>query len=105
MCNDEKDKAHNENKTRETYLNPNKDVEVLQRYKKYINSSARLSNQNKVLIHSDNEGHKSSDKEFTELGKICMGGLAAATGCRPVIFLKLTTGAYVDKQPGSTLTG
>ena len=60
----------------------------------------RLKNLNKVLIHSDNEDKKPSDREFTELGKIVMGEIAAATGCRPVVLLKLTNGSYIDKQPG-----
>ena len=37
---------------------------------------------------------------MTEHGKIAMGEIVAATGCRPVVLMKLTTGAYVDKQPG-----
>ena len=75
-------------------------VEVLQRYKKYLGSPIRLKNLNKILIHSDDERKKSSDKEIVELGKIVMGEIGAASGCRPVVLLKLTTGAYVDKQPG-----
>ena len=100
MCNDEKDKAQNENRVRQSYQNPNKEAEVLQRYKKYIKSDVRLKNMNKILIHSDNEEKKSTDKEITELGKIAMGEIVAATGCRPVVLLKLTVGAWVDKQPG-----
>ena len=68
MCNDEKDKAQNENRVRQSYQNPNKKVEVLQRYKKYIKSDVRLKNMNKILIHSDNEEKKSTDKEIIELG-------------------------------------
>ena len=100
MCNDEKDRAQNENRVRESYQHPNKEVEVLQRYKKYINSTDRLRNINKILIHSENEEKKPSDKEMTAYGKIVMGEIAAATGCRPVVLLKLTNGAYIDKQPG-----
>ena len=100
MCNDEKDRAQNENKIRETYQHPNKEADVLMKYKTYINSTDRLKNLNKVLIHSDNEDKKPSDREFTELGKIVMGEIAAATGCRPVVLLKLTNGSYIDKQPG-----
>ena len=100
MCNDEKDKAQNENKIRESYLHPNKEAEVLKRYKKYIKSPERLNNLNKILMHSENEGKKPSDRELTEQGKIVMGEIAAATGCRPVVLLKLTNAAYIDKQPG-----
>ena len=100
MCNDEKDKAQNENKVRQSYEHPNKEVEVLQRYKQYIKSPSRLKNLNKILIHSENEEKRPSDRQMTELGKIAMGEIVAATGCRPVVLLKLTTGAYVDKQPG-----
>ena len=99
-CNDEKDRAQNENKMRQSYLHPNKDAEVLQRYKTYINSSARLKNLNKILIHSENEEKRPTDREMPELGKVAMGELVAATGCRPVVLLKLTIAAWVDKQPG-----
>ena len=100
MCNDEKDKAQNENVLRQQYLNPNKEIEVLQRYKKFLTSKERLNNLNKILVHSDNEESRPSDREMTELGKIVMGEIGAATGCRPVVLLKLPTGAFVDKQPG-----
>ena len=99
-CNDEKDRAQNENKMRQSYLHPNKDAEVLQRYKTYINSSGRLKNLNKILIHSDNEEKRPTDREMPELGRIAMGELVAATGCRPVVLLKLTIAAWVDKKPG-----
>ena len=72
MCNDEKDKAQNENKVRQSYQHPNKEVEVLQRYKKFIGSPIRLKNLNKILIHSDDEGKKPSDKDIVELGNIVM---------------------------------
>ena len=100
MCNDEKDKAQNEKKLRESYQHPNKDADVLKRYKTYINSRERLNNINKVLINSDNEEKRSSDREFAEDGKIVMGEICAASGCRPVVLLKLNNGSYVDKQPG-----
>ena len=100
MCNDEKDKAQNENVLRQSYLNPNKEIEVLQRYKTFLTSKERLKNLNKILVHSDNEESRPSDREMTELGKIVMGEIGAATGCRPVVLLKLPTGAYTDKQPG-----
>ena len=99
-CNDEKDRAQNENKMRQSYLHPNKDAEVLQRYKTYINSSDRIKNLNKILIHSENEEKRPTDREMPELGKIAMGELVAATGCRPVVLLKLTVEAWVDKKPG-----
>ena len=100
MCNDEKDKAQNENVLRQSYLHPNKEIEVLQRYKKFLTSKERLKNLNKILVHSDNEESRPSDREMTELGKIVMGEIGAATGCRPVVLLKLPTGAFIDKQPG-----
>ena len=70
MCNDEKDKAQNENVLRQSYLHPNKEIEVLQRYKKFLTSKERLKNLNKILVHSDNEESRPSDREMTELGKI-----------------------------------
>ena len=37
---------------------------------------------------------------MTEFGKLVMGEIVAATGCRPVVVRRLTVGSYVDKVPG-----
>ena len=97
MCNDEKDKAQNENRLKKVYEHPTKDANVLQRYKDYIRSPKRLTNLNRILIHSEYEDKIPSEKEITELLKIVMGEMLVATGCRPVAVLKLTVGAYADK--------
>ena len=100
MVNDEKDKAQNENKLRKDYQFPNQERDILKRYKDYLKSEERQKCLNKVLIQSEDEDKIPSDREMTELAKIIMGELVAATGCRPVVLLKLTLGAYVDKHPG-----
>ena len=100
MCNDEKDRAQQENRVRQEYEHPNKDAEVLQEYKRYINSKKRLKNINKVLNCSNNDSKRPTDREFTEIGKIVMGEIVAATGCRPVVLLKMPNAAYIDKKGG-----
>ena len=100
MCNDEKDKAQHENRVRQDYVHPNREVEVLQKYKTYLNSSERLKIMNKVLYYSNKDDEKPTDREITEIGKITMGEIVAATGCRPVVLLKMPNSAYIDKQPG-----
>ena len=81
-------------------MKTNQDRVILKRYKEYIKSEERQKCLNKVLIQSEDEDKIPSEREMTELAKIIMGEIAAATGCRPVVLLKLTLGAYVDKQPG-----
>ena len=72
MCNDEKDKAQHENRVRQDYVHPNREVEVLQKYKTYLSSSERLKNMNKVLYYSYKDDVKPTDREFTEIGKIIL---------------------------------
>ena len=70
------------------------------RYKKYLESTDRLSNVAKILKFSNINERIPSDGEMTELGRIVMGELVSSTGVRPIVTRHLTVGAYVDKKPG-----
>ena len=98
--NQEKDKAHQSRKVIEQYENPNKDLEILESYKKYITSSERLSNFTRVLGFAAEDSQLPSNGEMTELGQIVMGEVVCATGVRPIVVTRLTNGSYGDKVPG-----
>ena len=100
ISNQEKDKAHQSKKVREQYEAPNKDLEILENYQKYINSSERLSKFTKVLSFAADGSPLPSDGEMTELGQIVMGEVVCATGVRPIVVTRLTIGSYGDKMPG-----
>ena len=70
MSNGEKSKAHQTRKVLEQYENPNRDLEILQNYKKYITSSERLSNYTKVLSFDSDDCEVPSNGEITEIGQI-----------------------------------
>ena len=99
-CNQDKERAQQNNKIRQEYEHPNKEAEILENYQKYIKSQERMSYINKILKFSRETAPKPSDGEITELAKIVMGEIVASTGCRPVVVRHLTVGAYVDKKPG-----
>ena len=98
--NKERARAQQKNKVLKEYENPNYEAEILERYQKYIKSDERLSQIRKILTHSNEDGPKPSDKEWTELGQILMGEIVTSTGCRPVVVYRLTVGSYVGKTPG-----
>jgi hypothetical protein len=99
-CNEAKQKAQHDNKIRDEYENPNKDIQILERYQDYVKSSERLEDIEKVINFSSDEELMPSDGEMTELGRIIMGETVASTGCRPVVVRNLTVGAYADKKAG-----
>ena len=59
-----------------------------------------MEDMNKVLCYSNKDDVKPTDRGITEIGKVTMGEIVAATGCRPVVLLKMPNSAYTDKQPG-----
>ena len=97
LCNDEKEKIQNDNRLYKQYKNPNKDADILRRYKQFIESPERLKYLDKVM---DMSTKKLTDGEWTELTKIVMGEIVFSTGCRSVVLRHLTNGAYADKVPG-----
>ena len=100
MSNQEKEKAHQTRKVIDQYQNPNKDLEILENYKKYIISKERLSDFTKVLSFAADDSPMPSNGEMTELGRIVMGEVVLATGVRPIVVTRLTIGSYGDKMPG-----
>ena len=100
ICNDGKKKALHNNKTIDAYQNPNKDIEILEKYHKYIQSEERFCSLSKIINFSSEMAQKPSDGEMTELGKTIMGEIIATTGCRPIVVRHLNNGAYTDKKAG-----
>ena len=98
--NDEKAKAHEDKKKLETYQNPHKDIEILEKYNAYIESSTRLEHITKVVNFAEDDSPLPTSPEFGELGNITMGEVEFTTGCRPVVVRRLTNGSYGDKRPG-----
>ena len=99
-CNKEKERSRQNNKALKDYQNPNHEAEILERFKKYIDSPERLDQIRKILKYSSKEASKPSNKEMTEIGRIAMGEIIYSTGCRPVVAYRLTVGAWVSKKPG-----
>ena len=98
--NDERAQAHENKKMIETYESPHKDIEILEKYKRYIESPSRINNITKVLNFATDDSPLPKPAEMTELGKITMGEVVCTTGCRPVVVRRLTNGSYGDKKPG-----
>ena len=92
ICNDGKKKALHNNKIIDEYKNPNREIEILEKYQKYIQSEERFSSLSKIINFSSETAQKPSDGEMTELGKIIMGEIIATTGCRPIVVRHLTNG-------------
>ena len=97
MCNNEKDRAQHENRLRKAYEHPNREMDLLQKYNKYKNSTKRLQN---IATVTNMDKKKSSDTEMTKIALITMGEIVAASGCRPAVLLKMPNEAYIDKEPG-----
>ena len=100
ICNDGKQKTLHDNKVMEDYKNPNKDIEILEKYQNYIKSPERIADINKILKFSSEAESIPTDGEMTEMGRVIMGEVVMSTGCRPVVIRHLTCGSYADKKPG-----
>ena len=99
-CNDEEKEAFENNKTIKDYKNPNKDAEVLERYKKYQKSEERISKIAKLLSYAYPDTDCPPAAVMTELGITVMEEIIACTGCRPKVVRHLNMGAVVDAKPG-----
>ena len=100
ICNDGKKKTLINNKIISQYENPQKDLEILERYTKYTKSKERLNDIEKVMYYSETDAPPPSEGEFTKCGNITMGEIITSTGCRPIVARHLVVGAWVDKKPG-----
>ena len=99
-CNkDRRDQLKN-NQVLKDMENPNHEAEKLESYKKYLTSSERLKQIEKIAYFAKKETRKPTDSEFVECTKIVMGEVVLVNGCRPVVVYRLPVGAYSNKKPG-----
>lgn len=99
-CDIEEKQAYEKNKLIKDYKNPNKDKEVLEKYKEYIKSEDRISKLNKLLSYANPDADIPPAAVMSELGVFVMEEIVGCTGCRPKVVRHLNMGAYVDKKPG-----
>ena len=97
---DEERESHDKKKLLRNYQNPNKDMEILEEYKKYIKSSDRSLKIHKLLSYASPDAEPPTAAIMTELGTTVMEEIVACTGCRPKVVRHLKMGAYIDARPG-----
>ena len=97
---DEENESYETNKLLKDYQNPNKDIEVLEKYKEYIKSDERAQKINQLLSFAYPEHDKPSEALMTQFGVTVMEEIIACTGCRPKVARHLTMGAFIDAKPG-----
>ena len=97
---EEENEAYEANKLLKDYQHPNKDVEVLEKYKEYIKSEERILKITKLLSYASPEAEAPSAAVITELGINVMEEIVACTGCRPKVVRHMNMGSYVDAKPG-----
>ena len=97
---EEENEIYENNKRIKDYQTPNKDAEVLQKYKEYIKSEERLSKINKLLSYAYPGAEIPSPAVMTEFGITVMEEIISCTGCRPKVVRHLNMGAIIDAKPG-----
>ena len=97
---DEENESYENNKLLKDYQNPNKDIEVLEKYKEYIKSDERIMKIDMLLSFAHPDHEKPSEAQMTQFVVTVMEEIIACTGCRPKVVRHLTMGAYVDAKPG-----
>ena len=98
--NDEEKESYEKNKLMNDYDSPNKDGEVLEKYKKYIISEERILKISKLLSYAFPDSEAPPPALMTEFGTTVMEEIVACTGCRPKVARHLNMGAVVDAKPG-----
>ena len=96
----EENEAFEKNKLIKTYKNPNKDTQVLESYKEYLTSEARLCKINDLLSYAHPDAPIPKDGLMTDFGNHVMEEIIACTGCRPKVAYHLTMGSMIDAKPG-----
>ena len=96
----EENEAFEKSKLIKDYKNPNKDSEVLESYKKYLTSEARLCKINELLSYAQPDAAIPKDGLMTDFGNLGMEEIIACTGCRPKVAYHLTMGSMIDAKPG-----
>ena len=97
---EEERESYEKNKLIKDFKCPNKDVEVLEKYKKYIKSNERILKINKLLSFANPDAESPTAAVMTDLGVTVMEEIVAATGCRPKVVRHLKMAAYIDAKPG-----
>ena len=97
---DEENAAYEKNKLIKGYQNPNKDAEVLEKYKQYIKSEERVLKITELLSYSYEDSEIPSAAMMTEFGITVMEEIVACTGCRPKVARHFNMGAFIDGKPG-----
>ena len=97
---DEEKESHEKKKLLKNYQNPNKDMEILEEYKKYIKSDERNLKIGKLLSYANPGAEPPPAVVMTELGISVMEEIVACTGCRPKVVRHLKMGSYIDARPG-----
>ena len=98
--NDEEKEVYEANKLINDYESPNKDAEVLEKYKTYVKSEDRIFKISKLLTYAHPEAEIPPPGLMTEFGVIVMEEIVACTGCRPKVARHLKMGSLVDAKPG-----
>ena len=97
---EEERESYEKNKLIKDFKCPNKDAEVLEKYKKYIKSNERILKINKLLSYAHPDAESPTAAVMTDLGVTVMEEIVACTGCRPKVVRHLNMAAYVDAKPG-----
>ena len=97
---EEENEAYETNKLLKDYQHPNKDIEVLEKYKEYIKSEERILKITKLLSYASPEAEAPSAAVITELGINVMEEIVACTGCRPKVVRHMNMGSFIDAKPG-----
>jgi hypothetical protein len=98
--NDEERDGYEKNKIIDDYKCPNKDVDILEKYKEYVKSEERISKISKLLSFAYPDAKSPPPSFMTEFGITVMEEIVACTGCRPKVVRHLKMGALVDAKPG-----
>ena len=98
--NDEEKEGFEKSKLLNDYENPNKDVEVLDKYKEYVKSEERILKISKLLEYSHPDAEAPPPSLMTEFGINVMEEIVGCTGCRPKVARHLMMGAVVDAKAG-----
>ena len=97
---EEERESYEKNKLIKDFKSPNKDAEVLERYKKYIKSEERILKINKLLSYAHPGAENPTAAVMTDLGVTLMEEIVACTGCRPKVVRHLNMAAFIDAKPG-----
>ena len=90
----------NSKKILENYSNPNKEQQILVRYKSFLSSNQRHGFISEVLLHDGANAPLPTPAQYIKICHIVMSEIIMSTGVRPVVVLKLKNGPYNDAVPG-----